>query len=87
MLDQLHKQVPESKSSPEKIQTFSKMLGSYIGEVYRKNYGGEWELVEMNGSTVPGIQNPKEETTFWPWIRVRNRINNGSEDNVWHYQT
>ena len=85
MLDELHQQISVAKPSQDQIQTFSKMFGSYIGEVYRKNHDGEWGLIESNGTHFPGMKTKKTGTTFWPWGRVLNRINNGSEDNVWHY--
>ena len=83
ILDELHQATIKEAPSPETIETVSKMFGSYIGEVFRQHHSGEWGFVTMGGGTVPGIKAPKN--MFWPWLRVSNRLENGSEDNVWHY--
>jgi hypothetical protein len=63
---------------------FAKVFGSYIGEVYRRNHGGEWGMVDLDGQKFPGIKN-KFGTSFWPWGRALNRITQGSENNVTDY--
>jgi hypothetical protein len=65
---------------------FAKMFGSYIGEVYRKNHGATWGLVEMAGQRFPGLKSESAASTlFWPWGRPQNRLVDGAENNVWHY--
>jgi hypothetical protein len=85
VLDTFHKQAQKAKPSPEQVMGFAKMFGSYVGEVYRKNHGATWGLVELNGQKFPGLKAQTSGTEFWPWGRVRNRLVNGAEDNVWHY--
>ena len=60
------------------------MLGSYIREVFRRNYGAEWGWVTVQGNRFPGMQR-KPDSLFWPWGKALNRIVNGPEDNLWHY--
>ena len=69
------------KSQPQ----FAKMFGSYVGEVYRKNHGATWGMVEMSGQSFPGLKAELDGTLFWPWGRARNRLTDGAENNVWHY--
>ena len=85
VMDRFHREAAKAKPSPEQVMQFAKMFGSYIGEVYRKNHGATWGLVEMDGERFPGIKAQTSDTTFWPWIRARKRLLNGAEDNVWHY--
>ena len=84
MLAELHNQVESAQPDEEKIFTFGKMFGSYVGEVYRKRHGGVWGMVTLDGQTFTGMQAPSG-TNFWPWGRAQNRIVNGPEDNIWHY--
>lgn len=63
---------------------FAKFFGSYIGEVYRRNHGGEWGIVNLNEKKFFGFRT-KSGTMFWPWARVSNRIVDGAENNVLHY--
>jgi hypothetical protein len=66
------------------IWTFAKAFGSYVGEVFRKNHGGDWGLVTLDGQTFPGMQS-KSGVLFWPWSRAHKRIVARAEDNVLHY--
>lgn len=72
------------RPTPEQVMSFSKGLGSYVGEVYRRNHGGEWGMVSLNGQKFPGLRT-KAGTNFWPWGRVSNRITDGDENNVLDY--
>ena len=84
-LDTFHCEAAKAQPTPEQVMGFAKMFGSYIGEVYRKNHGATWGLVEINGQRFPGLKATASDTTFWPWGRARNRLVNGAENNVWHY--
>lgn len=84
-METFYRQLENARPSNEKVIEFSKMFGSYIGEVYRKNHGATWGIVEMNGSRFPGMKAEKSDTLFWPWGRARNRLLDGPENNVWHY--
>jgi hypothetical protein len=80
----LHGEYKKSPPSSEQLEPFYKMLGSYIGEVFRRNHGADWGWVTLQGSRFPGLQ-AKAGTLFWPWGRAMNRIVSGPEDNLWHY--
>jgi len=85
ILDHIHKEMPRVKLSQPKIAGMGEVLGSYIGEVFRRHHGGEWGIVELQGQTFPGMRLEPSKGECWPWGRVQNRVVNGSEDNVWHY--
>jgi hypothetical protein len=84
MLKTLHEQMASAKPDDKTIWTFAKAFGSYIGEVYRKRYGGEWGVVELGSDTFPGMKAAKG-VEFWPWGKVYQRLVKGPENNVWHY--
>jgi len=84
MLGRLHDERTTQKPSPKQVFQFAKMLGSYVGEVFRKNHGAAWGIVSLDGEDFPGLKADKG-TVFWPWGRAQNRILNGSSDNLWHY--
>jgi Domain of unknown function (DUF3806) len=87
ILDSLYrqKQTMEPPLMDEQVVTFAKMLGSYIGEVFRRNHGGEWGMVTFGGDSIPGLRATRTEHLFWPMAKVQKRLVNGFEDNVWHY--
>lgn len=85
ILARFHDEMASAKPSEETILQFAKIFGSYVGEVFRRNHGGRWGMVTVGADTVPGIEADKNAGRFWPWGKVRNRLVNGVEDNVWHY--
>ena len=86
ILDMLHAERTKARPSDDQVWAFAKMLGSYVGEVYRKNHGATWGMITSGGDEFPGLQAAnKESTLFWPWGRVHNRLTDGPSDNVWHY--
>jgi hypothetical protein len=72
------------KPTEEQVMSFAKGFGSYIGEVYRRNHGAEWGMVNLGDQKFPGLKT-KSGTNFWPWGRVLNRIMQGEENNVTDY--
>ena len=84
ILDRFHSELARARPTDEQIAGYSKMWGSYLGEVYRKNYGAVWGLVTHQGESIPGLQGTKGNL-FWPWGRVENRLRDGAENNIWHY--
>jgi len=72
------------RPTEEQVMSYAKGFGSYVGEVYRRNHGGDWGMVSLNGQKFPGLRT-KAGTNFWPWARVANRITDGNENNVVDY--
>ena len=72
------------KPTDEQVMAFAKAYGSYVGEVYRRNHGGEWGMVTLGVSRFPGLRTTSG-SSFWPWGRVFNRITKGAEDNIADY--
>ena len=88
ILDDLYRQKQVMKPPPtdEQVLMFAKMLGSYVGEVFRRNHGAEWGMVKFGGDSIPGLRAAGgTEHLFWPMGKVKKRLENGPEDNVWHY--
>jgi hypothetical protein len=84
ILDVFHQNLANAKPTEEQVAEFSRMWGSYLGEVYRKNHGAAWGRVTRGDQSFPGMRGTSG-VLFWPWGRVENRLRNGPEDNVWHY--
>jgi|GEM_PF-1479504 len=85
LLQQLHLRARNDKPSDAQVFDYAKGLGSYVGEVFRRNHGAEWGVVALGDDSYPGMRSTHREQLFWPWRRAYNRIVNGPEDNVWHY--
>lgn len=72
------------KPTDEQVMSFAKGFGSYVGEVFRRNHGGEWGMVTLGGNRFPALRTTSG-TNFWPWARAFNRITKGPEDNIADY--
>ncbi len=64
--------------SENDVQDVCKMLGSYIGEVYRQNKGGEWQI--NHDQQAIGLLDG--ETWIFPLAKVLKRITNGKKDDL-----
>lgn len=85
ILDAFHRQSIKDKPTEAQIFSFARPFGSYIGEVYRRNHGANWGMCTIEEQTFPGLSCTTNGKQFWPWIKAQKRIENGDEDNVWHY--
>jgi hypothetical protein len=85
ILGKLYAEIPSAKPTDEQVFQFAKMLGSYVGEVFRKNHGAAWGTVTLGEESFPGLRADRTGGEFWPWGKAYNRLKNGPEDNVWHY--
>jgi hypothetical protein len=85
VLGDLHESLAISRPQADRLWTFAKAFGSYLGEVFRNAHGGEWGMVSARGQTVPGLRWAARDLTFCPWLRAHGRILHGSEENVWQY--
>ena len=72
-------------ASPKIVDQVCQIYGAYIGEVMRRNYGGEWMLDDTfsPGTKIPALRMNQLQTS--PSAKVYKRIMNGSEDDVWFY--
>ncbi|GAB3352576.1 hypothetical protein [Lysobacter tyrosinilyticus] len=94
VLASLHEQLPRgfmaklfrTGPSPQVIDQLAKMLGAYVGEVMRRNWGGHWKIGSdaFPGEMMCTLELPGA-SDVWPHVKVGKRIVNGPEDNVRHY--
>ena len=80
VLDKLFRRGP----SQDQIWEMSKGWGGYIGEVIRRQWGGEWTTeTAANPGTVITLR--VSGSDIFPPVKVYKRLTNGAEDNIWHY--
>ncbi|MDF2922952.1 MAG: hypothetical protein K0R57_1866 [Paenibacillaceae bacterium] len=68
--------------SNEQIVQMSKVWGGYVGEVIRRNLGGEWGMSKNFENAVSLMVNSAE---VYPPAKVNKRIMNGKEDDIYFY--
>lgn len=85
VVDQLLDELSCFKLNEDDVYNISTMIGCYIFETARKNYGGEylWIKKEQQPALVAGL--PDFQVSIRAWEKVRGRIINGKEDNIPYY--
>ncbi|MDO6684705.1 MULTISPECIES: hypothetical protein [unclassified Agarivorans] len=63
-VDQLIKTLSEQHLDEKEMFTYSYMLGAYVGEVYKKEAGGEWLFIEETEEEPPQTFFKNEERSI-----------------------
>jgi hypothetical protein len=66
------------------VEMQTKAYGYYVGEVVRRNLGGEWAVVGPFGQPA-GMALTKGDCTVWPLAKVMKRLSGEDGENVWDY--
>lgn len=59
------------------------MIGSYLGEVLRRNHGAQWGWISVNGRRVLGLKATRTGALFTPLETVKRRVHQGAASNLW----
>lgn len=62
-----------------------KMWGSYLGEVVRRRFGGEWTIETYPGKQFATLTLSVGGTKLFPTMKVHRRLTQGQDDNVWSF--
>ncbi len=69
----------------EHLYNFASMVGCYVFETARRNYGGEYRWSEEQQQPVLIAGLPDFFVSIRAWEKVRGRVVNGSEDSIPFY--
>ncbi|HJY87772.1 MAG TPA: hypothetical protein VKE24_13135 [Candidatus Acidoferrales bacterium] len=83
ILAQLARQMADAKQSPEDVGEACKVWGSYLGEVVRRRFGGEWSIETYPGKQFATLTLSVGGSKLFPTMKVHRRLTQGEEDNVW----
>ncbi len=61
------------------------MVGSYVFEVARRNYGGEYFWISDEEQPILEAGRPDFAVSIKAWEKVRGRLEHGEEDNIPFY--
>ena len=82
---ELHADLRRERGAISDVDTLVQMLGSYVGEVYRRNHGGKWGFAAANGKRLMVVKAENGNSLLWPIERIRRRLRSGGSNNVWAY--
>jgi hypothetical protein len=84
-LDDILEELCEYQIDDDTLDSVSSMAGSYIFEVARRNYGGQYIWVEESDQPVLVTGEPEYSISIFAFDKVRGRIRNGKEDDIPYY--
>jgi hypothetical protein len=62
-----------------------KMWGSYLGEVVRRRFGGEWSIETYPGKDFATLTLSVGGAKLFPTMKIHRRLTRGSDDNLWTF--
>ena len=60
-----------------------KMWGSYLGEVVRRRFGGQWSVETYPGKQFATLTLSIGGNKLFPTMKVHRRLTQGEDENVW----
>jgi len=84
IVNELHATFAKEQPDPQLVTPVSRALGSYVAEVYRIFYGGEWGWVNLDSGSFPGVRSDKG-ALFLPLKKAQDRITLGDGTDMWEY--
>ncbi len=79
----LHADFRRQRASAADIAPLVTMIGSYLGEVLRRNHGAQWGWVSVNGHRVLGLKAEQTGALFTPIETAKRRVHHGASSNLW----
>lgn len=85
VVDRLLEELSDYEPDEDAIYNTASMVGCYVFETARKNYGGEyfWIQEEQQPVLVAGL--PDFQVSIRAWEKVKGRLINGKEDSIPFY--
>lgn len=86
ILAQLARPAPVSEAaSADAVGETCKMWGSYLGEVVRRRFGGEWSVETYPGKQFATLTLSIGGNKLFPTMKIHRRLTHGEDDNVWSF--
>jgi hypothetical protein len=82
LVEDVHYSMPKGKT-PENIDLLCRLWGAYIGEVFRRNVGGEWATWKDQYGEAVALK--CGGVTLFPHDKIRKRFVSGGEHNLGAY--
>lgn len=84
IVNDLHNTFVTEQPDQQLVAPISRALGSYVAEVYRIFYGGQWGWVNLESGSFPGVQ-AESGALFLPLKKAHDRITVGDAPDIWEY--
>ncbi len=84
IVNELHTTFVAEQPDPQLVSPISRALGSYVAEVYRIFYGGQWGWISLESGAFPGVRS-EAWSLFLPLQKAHDRITLDEGPDIWEY--
>jgi hypothetical protein len=77
--------MPSSKPSDDDVSEICKVWGSYLGEVVRRRFGGDWSIETYPGKQFATLTLTVNGNKLFPSMKIHRRLTEGDGDNIWNF--
>ncbi len=84
IVNELHETFVTEQPDPDLVSPLARALGSYVAEVYRIYYGGQWGWINLDSGSYPGVRSDAG-SLFLPLKKAHDRIVIGDGTDIWEY--
>src|SRR5437588_1526449 len=85
IISQLALELPAGGAPGDELAEMCKMWGSYLGEVVRRRFGGDWSIDTYPGKQFATLTLTVAGNKLFPSIKVHRRLTEGESDNLWTF--
>ena len=85
ILARLSREMPASKPSSDDVSEICKIWGSYLGEVVRRRFGGDWSIETYPGKQFATLTLSVNGNKLFPSMKIHRRLTEGEGENVWSF--
>jgi hypothetical protein len=83
ILSQLASSSTAAPASASDVGEMCKMWGSYLGEVVRRRFGGEWSVETYPGKQFATLTLSVGANKLFPTMKIHRRLTEGEGEDVW----
>ncbi|HEV2991857.1 MAG TPA: hypothetical protein VG759_25700 [Candidatus Angelobacter sp.] len=85
ILAQFANDLASGKPPAGEMDEMCKLWGSYLGEVVRRRFGGEWGIETYPGKEFATLTLNVGGNKLFPSMKIHRRLTVGENDNVWTF--
>jgi len=83
ILDQLSRNMGAAQPSSDELDEVCKTWGSYLGEVVRRRFGGDWSIETYPGKQFATLTLTVNGNKLFPSMKIHRRLVQGAGENIW----
>lgn len=85
LVDEHLDEISDFVFSEDDVYNAASMVGCYVFETARRNYGGNYYWIEKEQQPILTAGEPDFAVSIKAWDKVKERLNNGEEDDIVFY--